>query len=279
MKIWISVDMEGVSGIVDRSQLMPGARLYEESRRYMVREMRTATAAAWEAGATSVTINDSHDGMLNLGWDQMEGLDPRTELISGSGKRWSMLQGIEGQDLGMFVGYHAMAGTGGAIMDHTYSGDIYRLRLNGREVGETGLNAYVAGHFSVPVVLVAGDQALEKEARTLLPDATLVVTKSAQGRQSARLVSPQEVDSRLMNGVSEACRRWRAGQAGKPLTLDGPYTVEVGLMTTHAADLACLLPDAVRVDGRTVSVTRDRIVDAFLAFRAITRLVGGVPLY
>jgi D-amino peptidase len=279
MKIWISVDMEGISGVVDREQLMPGGRFYERARAYMVQEMRVAVETAWASGATAVTVNDSHDGMLTLAWEELEGLHPDTTLISGTGKRWSMGQGLEGQDLALFVGYHAMAGTSRAVMDHTYSGDIYRLRLNGREVGETGLNAFLAGHFGVPVGLVAGDQALAAEVAEVLPDAERVITKEAQGRQSARLFSPEVVRERLGAGVRRAMDRARTGTGQKPLQLAGPYTVEVGLMTTHAADLACLMPDAVRIDGRTVAVTRDTLPEAFLAFRAINRLGGDVPLY
>jgi D-amino peptidase len=279
MKVWISVDMEGIGGVVDREQLLPGGRFYDQARRYMIAEMRVAVEAAWEAGATAVTVNDSHDGMLTLAWEELEELPPETVLISGTGKRWSMGQGLEGQDLALFIGYHAMAGTAGAVMDHTYSGDVYRLRLNGREVGETGLNAYLAGHFDVPVVLVAGDQAVAEEARAVLPAVRTVITKEGQGRRSARLLSPAVVRRRLREGVTEAIGRWRAGEAGPPLKLPGPYTVEVGFMTTHAADLACLMPDAVRVDGRTVAVERPTLPEAFLAFRAMIRLGGDVPLY
>jgi D-amino peptidase len=279
VKVYISVDMEGIGGVVDREQLLPTGRFYERARRYMVDEMRCAVEAAWEAGAEAVTVNDSHDGMLTLAWEELESLPPETTLISGTGKRWSMGQGLEGHDLALFVGYHAMAGTPRAVMDHTYSGDVYRLRVNGQEVGETGLNAYVAGHFGVPVVLVAGDQALAAEAKALLPAAEIVVTKEAQGRQSARLFSPAVVRQRLRDGVRRALQRWQDGQAQSPLTLSGPYTVEVGFMTTHAADLAALLPDAVRVDGRTVAVTRPTVLEAYLAFRAMIRLGGDVPLY
>lgn len=279
MKVWISVDMEGIGGIVDRTQLLPGLSNFERTRPYMVGEMKTAVRAAWEAGATAVLVNDSHDGMLTLAWDELADLPKDTQLISGTGKRYSMGEGIVGSDVALFVGYHAMAGTAKAVMDHTYAGDIYRVRLNGLEVGETGLNAHLAGYFGIPVGLVAGDQSLAREASTLLPEAEMVITKEATGRQSARLFSPEVVRERLDAGVRRAIRRVAAGEGPKPLAASGPMEIEVGFMTTHAADLANLMPETRRVDGRTVAVTRPNMEDAFVAFRALLRLGGNVPLY
>lgn len=279
MKVWISVDMEGIGGIVDRTQLLPGLLNFDRSRPYMIGEMKTAVRAAWEAGATAVVVNDSHDGMLTLTWHEMADLPQETVLISGTGKRYSMGEGIVGSDVALFVGYHAMAGTAKAVMDHTYAGDIYRVRLNGREVGETGLNAHLAGYFGIPVGLVAGDQSLAHEARALLPDAEMVITKEATGRQSARLFSPAVVQERLDAGVRRALQRTASGQGQKPLQASGPMEIEVGFMTTHAADLANLMPETERVDGRTVAVTRPNMEEAFVAFRALLRLGGNVPLY
>lgn len=278
MKVWISVDMEGIGGIVDREQLLPQGRLYPAARHYMIQEMRVAVEAAWAAGATQVVVNDSHNGMLSLAWEALADLPPETELISGTGKTWAMVEGLAGMDVALLVGYHAMAGTPGAVMDHTYTAELYRLRLNGQEVGECALNAYLAGYWGVPVVLVSGDEALAQEARALLPDAEVVVTKDARGRQSALLLSPALVRQRLYAAVHRALAA-TARKAPRLVTIAGPVTVEVGLMTTHAADLALLLPGSVRVDGRTVAIETPDMASAFQAFRAFLRLSGGVPLY
>lgn len=279
MRIVISVDMEGIGGIVDRVQLMPGERLYQESRAYMVAEMKSVVRAVWAHGATEVLVNDSHDGMLNLAWSELGDLPRGTKLLSGTGKRLSMGQGFPGSAAAMFVGYHARAGTAPAVMDHTYSGDIHHLALNGQEVGETGLNAYLAGFYGVPVALVTGDQALVAEARALLPEVEAVTTKEALGRRSALLPSPADLADQLEAAAGRAMDRLAAGRGPAPLSLAGPVDLEVGFMTTQAADTACLMPGTRRVDGRTVAATLPSVETAFFAFRALMVLGGGTPLY
>lgn len=279
MRIVVSVDMEGIGGIVDRVQLIPGERLYQESRAYMVAEMKAVVRAAWEHGATEVVVNDSHDGMLNLAWSELADLPRGTQLISGTGKRLSMGQGLPGSAAIMFVGYHARAGTAQAVMDHTYSGDVHHLALNGQELGEVGLNAYVAGYYGVPVALVTGDQALVAEARALLPEVDCVITKEALSRRSALLPSPADLADRLAATTARAMDRLHAGTGPKPVTLTGPIELEVGFMTTQAADTACLMPGTRRVDGRTVAITTPTAEAAYFAFRALLVLGGGTPLY
>lgn len=279
MRIVVSVDMEGIGGIVDRVQLIPGERLYEESRAYMVAEMKTVVRAVWEHGATEVVINDSHDGMLNLAWSELADLPRGTQLISGTGKRLSMGQGLPGSAAIFFVGYHARAGTAQAVMDHTYSGDVHHLALNGQELGEAGLNAYLAGFYGVPVALVTGDQALVAEARQLLPDVESVITKEALGRRSALLPSPADLAERLAASTARAMARLGAGTGPQPIALAGPIEVELGFMTTQAADTACLMPGTRRVDGRTVAATAPNVEAAFFVFRALLVLGGGTPLY
>jgi D-amino peptidase len=279
VRIVISVDMEGISGIADRTQLLPGERLYAESRPHMAAEVKAVVRAAWAAGASAVTVNDSHDGMLNIGWAEMRDLPPQTRLISGAGKPWSMGQGFAEADGVMFIGYHAMAGTPAAIMDHTYRGDVHHLALNGREVGETGFNAYLAGHHGVPVLMVSGDRALGEEAADFLPEAEVVVTKDALSRRSALLFSPAEVAERLEEAAVRAVERLRRGAAPRPVRLDGPVELELGFMTTQAADTATLMPETRRVDGRTVAYTAADVPAAFRACRALMVLGGGTPLY
>ncbi len=278
-RVYISVDMEGIGGLVDRRQFLPEEREYERSRPHMIREMRTVVEAAWAAGASRVLVNDSHDGMLNLAYDELEGLPPATELISGTGKRLQMGEGLVGHDVAFFIGYHARAGTAGAIMDHTYTGDVHHVALNGQEVGECGLNAYLAGHFGIPVGVVSGDQALYDEAHPYLGETEFVVTKWALGRKSARLKHPDLVHRELSEAASRAVERIARGQGPKPLVIPTPVTLELGFMTTQGTDLAMLYPGAARVDGRTVEVTCPDMEQAYLAFRALLRLGTGFPLY
>jgi D-amino peptidase len=278
-KVWISVDMEGIGGLVDRKQFLPEDREYERSRPHMIREMRTVVEAAWSAGASRVLVNDSHDGQLNLAFDALEGLPPATELISGSGKRLQMGEGLPGHDVAMFIGYHAKAGTAGAIMDHTYTGDVHHVALNGQEVGECGLNAYLAGHFGIPVGVVSGDQALYDEARPYLPETEFVVTKWALGRKSARVKHPDVVHRELRDAVVRAVERMARGEGPKPLRIETPVTLELGFVTSQGTDLAMLYPGAERIDGRTVAVECPDMEAAYLAFRALLRLGTGFALY
>jgi D-amino peptidase len=165
MQVYISVDMEGIAGVVHEDQTDPieprHAGEYNRFRRLMTNEANAAIAGALDAGATRVLVNDSHWLTRNL---LAEELHPEAELLSGGPKRLSMMEGIQsGFDAAMFIGYHARAGTRHAIIDHTYTSRVYEARINGRPVGELALNAAMAGVHGVPVALVSGDQALAAE--------------------------------------------------------------------------------------------------------------------
>src|SRR6266513_280779 len=162
MRVYISVDMEGIAGVVHESQTDPTtpafAAEYGRFRRLMTAEANAAVEGALAAGATRVLVNDSHWFMRNL---LAEELHQAAELVSGDPKPRSMVQGIDaGFDAALFIGYHARAGTRNAILDHTYADRIHDVRLNGKSVGELGLNAGVAGVHGVPIALVSGACAL-----------------------------------------------------------------------------------------------------------------------
>ncbi len=170
MRVYISVDMEGVAGVVHEDQTDPvdprHAGEYNRFRRLMTREANAAGEGALAAGATRVLVNDSHWLMRNL---LAEELHPAAELLSGGPKARSMVEGVDlGFDAAMFVGYHAMAGAARAVIDHTYTSIVHEVKLNGRPAGELAINAALAGIHGVPVALVSGDQALAAEAREVL---------------------------------------------------------------------------------------------------------------
>src|SRR5918995_3643560 len=158
MRVYISVDMEGVAGVVHEDQTDPidprHAGEYNRFRRLMTNEANAAIAGALQAGATRVLVNDSHWLMRNL---LAEELHPGAELMSGGPKRLSMVEGIqEGFDMAMFIGYHARAGTLNATIDHTYTSRVYEARINGEPVGELALNAAMAGVHGVAVGMGKG---------------------------------------------------------------------------------------------------------------------------
>jgi D-amino peptidase len=249
MRVYISVDMEGVAGVVHEDQTDPieprHAGEYNRMRRLMTSEANAAIEGALDTGATRILVNDSHWLMRNL---LAEELHPSAELLSGRPKLGSMVEGIElGFDTALFVGYHAMAGTRHAIIDHTYSGLVHEARLNGRPVGELGINAALAGSYAVETVVV----------------------KHAVGRFAARSVSPSESCRRIRQGVAAALQR-----SHTPLTLNPPIRLEVEFTLAHMADMAELVPGSVRTGGRTIEYVHDDYREVFRAWRALYNLAG-----
>ena len=272
MRVYISVDMEGVAGVAHEDQTDPinprHAGDYNRFRRLMTNEANAAIAGAIEAGAKAVLVNDSHWLMRNL---LAEELNPAAELLSGGPKRLSMVEGIDGGfDAAMFIGYHARAGTRNATIDHTYTSRVYEARLNGEPVGELALNAAMAGVHGVAVALVSGDQALAAEARTLLGDGIeTVVVKQAVGRFAARSVAPTVACERIRSGAAAALRRKHVA-----FTLKAPIRLEVDFVVSQMADMAELVPGSSRTGGRTVSYAGDDYREVFRAWRAMYNLAS-----
>jgi D-amino peptidase len=274
MRVYISVDMEGVAGVVHESQTDPVtpafAAEYTRFRRLMTAEANAAVEGALAAGATKVLVNDSHWFMRNL---LAEELHQAAELVSGDPKPRSMVQGIEGGfDAALFIGYHARAGTRNAVLDHTYADRIHDVRLNGKPVGELGLNAAFAGVHGVPVALVSGDAALAAEATELLGDGVAtVVVKQAVSRHAAQSVPPTVACRMIKESVTRALERTH-----KPFVLPPPITLEIEFALTIHADMAELCPGATRSAGRTVAFTHRDYGEVFRAWRAMLNLSAAV---
>ena len=272
MRVYISIDMEGVAGVVHEDQTDPidprHAGEYNRFRRLMTSEANAAVEGALAAGATRILVNDSYWLMRNL---LAEDLHPKAELLSGGPKLGSMVEGVAlGFDAAMFVGYHAMAGTAHAIIDHTYTSIVHAVRLNGRPAGELALNAALAGAHGVPVVLVSGDQAVAAEAKALLGEGVeAVIVKHAVGRFAARSVSPAESCRRIREGAAAAL-----GRTHTPFLLESPVTVEVEFALTQMADMAELVPGSTRTAGRTITYTHGDYREVFRAWRALYNLAG-----
>ena len=270
LKIFISVDMEGISNIVHGDQTTPGTAEYADGRKWMAQDVNAAVEAALAAGATEVVVNDSHGSMRNIDPDD---LHPRAVLISGSPKPLSMMQGIDGSFAACFlIGYHAKAGTADAILDHTISGSVVRhVKLNGVEMPELGLNAAIAGYYGVPVVLVTGDTAVCRQAGEVLgQDVATVAVKEAYGRLAAKLVPMAEARRMIADGVRAALGRLPGLKPFKPAS---PYRFELGYHVSAQADMgAMLLPKIERVDARTLAFVADDYIDGFRTLRALISL-------
>jgi D-amino peptidase len=191
-----------------------------------------------------------------------ERMDPRAELLIGSPKVLSMMQGFGPEfDVALFLGYHAAAGTQAAVMDHTYSGRLlYEVRVNGEPVTEAELNAAFAGTYGVPVGLVTGDDKICALASKKLPGVKTVVVKEAFGRNVARSLHPQAAREAIRKAAAEAVA---ARGELRPFTLEPPVLLEADIANTSAADLCALAPGVERTGPRTVRFETDDFREAF----------------
>ena len=266
LRVFISVDMEGISGIVHSDQTSAGTAEYPAGRKWMAEDVNAAVEGALEAGATEVVVNDSHGSMRNINPDDIH---PRAILISGSPKPLLMMQGIDASFAAcLLIGYHAKAGTEDAILDHTISGSVVRaIRVNGVELPELGLNAAIAGYFGVPVVLVSGDTAVCRQAGEVLgKDVVNVAVKEAYGRLAAKLVPMGEARRMIKAGVKEALGK--IGRA-KPFKIAPPCRFELEYHVSAQADMGAMIPGAKRIDARTLGFTADDYIEGFRTLRAM----------
>jgi D-amino peptidase len=279
MRIYLSVDMEGIAGVVHEEQTNPVdprcASEYGRFRRLMTLEANAAIEGALAGGATRLLVNDSHWTMRNL---LTEELHPAAQLLSGGAKTWSMMEGIaEGWDLAAFIGYHAKAGTARAILDHTYTDRILDVRLNGRSVGELGINAALAGVHGVPVGVVSGDQQLAAEARELLGARIVtVIVKEAVSRHAARSLAPERARDMIREAMRKAVADLHAGGSAipPPYHVESPTNIEVDFVLTVHADHAMMAPGFRRTGPRTVAFGHEDYRETYRAFRTMFNLAG-----
>jgi len=222
------------------------------------------------AGVDEVLVNDSHDGMRNI---LIEELDPKAQLISGFTKPLAMMEGVDNSfDLAMFVGYHAMAGTSAALMNHTiYGRMVDDVWINDKLVGEGAMNAGIAGYFGVPIGAVTGDDKLTKEATNLLGNIETAVVKQGIDRYVAKCLPLNESRQRIKNAAKKALERRKEF---KPLKYASPVTFKIRFASTTEAATVCLLPMVKLDDPRTVSFTQDDYLDAFRVCRGVLALAS-----
>jgi D-amino peptidase len=267
LKVYISVDMEGIAGIVAASQTSSGGTNYEWARTLMLAEANAAVEGAYQAGATEVVVNDSHGSQTNLKADV---IDRRVSLITGQPKPLGMAQGLDSTfDAAIYIGYHAAGSTGDAVHGHTFSGALKTVRLNGTEVGEYGLNAMVAGHFGVPVAFISGDRAAVEMAQAFIPGVDGLAVKDGIGFYAARTMHPLEAREKITQGVRAALAK-RSARAPVRLTL--PITLEIELDNLPHADAAALVPGVQRVSGRVVRYTASDALTIYKVARVIMAL-------
>lgn len=236
MKIFVSVDMEGITGLPDHTFVTDYKHNYERARRIMTQEANAVIEAAFANGATEVVVNDSHSNMNNL---LIGELHPDATLITGSKKPYSMVQSLdESYDGAIFIGYHSRAGTPG-VMSHTMTLFIRNVYINDRVVGEIGMNAFKAGYHGVPVILLAGDQFACQEAKELIPDIETVTVKEAISRSSAKSLHPEKAQQLLKQHTTNAMKKLKSI---KPLVPPENPIVKVEFNNYGQAEGAAYLP-------------------------------------
>lgn len=278
MKIFVSVDMEGVSGITDPEDVLPGGADYQRGRVFMTGDANAAILGAYDGGADEVLVNDSHWIMRNL---LLEHLDPRARTIKGFHKSMCMVQGLDPSfDGAVFVGYHSCAGTEGGVLNHTLLGkEIQNVYLNGEPTGETRLNAAYAGHFGVPVLLVAGDAAVCEEARRVLGDVETVAVKDGIDKFTADCLHPQVAQQRIREATARALA---ARDRFRPYRLDPPYAIGVEWNSTTIAATCALIPGVRLTAPRSVEYTTQDYPEAMRVLVAMLLLglqVGQKAIY
>ncbi|MGD2253735.1 MAG: M55 family metallopeptidase [Anaerolineales bacterium] len=251
MKVYISVDMEGVACVTHGDHVKMEGGTYEVARKWTTGEANAAIEGAFEAGADEIVVADGHGSGRNLLPDE---LHPKVTLVQGTPRPLGMMEGLdESFQAAFFIGYHARAGHATGVLAHSFWGAIVReVRLNGEAVSEAVFNAAVAGHFEVPVALIAGDDALAEEIEKKLPWVERVVTKWAVSRSAARNLTPAGAQQAIRTAAQAALK----GIADKAsYRLPAPIRLEVAFRRGVHAQLAGDIPGVERVDSITLSFT------------------------
>ncbi|WP_024821546.1 M55 family metallopeptidase [Aminobacterium mobile] len=275
MKIYISVDMEGATGIVSPLHVRAEAvNEYAFGCTMQYHDLKAVVEGALEAGATEILVNDSHARMINIDVSQ---LPKEVRLISGTPKALGMIEGVQGCDGAFFIAYHAMAGTPEAVLDHTVSGSsVFNVTLNGHNVGETGLNAAVCAEHHIPVALVSGDAAACREALALL-GSNLITCAVKEGRSNscATLLPPSVSFSLLKEAAKKAVASIQSKKA-PVMKIATPYSLEITFKYSRQCDEVSYVPGVIRVDGRTVRMEGSTMEEMRHWMGIATSLAGSI---
>lgn len=267
-KVFISADMEGISGISASDQLSATGAEYNRSRKMMADDVNAAIRGARRGGATEIVVNDSHGSMRNL---RLEDLDPQVRLISHSFKKSGMMEGLDETFTAVvFVGYHAKAGHPSGLFAHTGSGVVRDVRVNGRSLGEGGLNTMVAAWYGVPVVAVTGDDVAVKQVAEVATAAKTVAVKRAINPRAVELRPFREVHGEIEEAVFAGVRDAKR----IPPQRVASYRVEVQFQDVAIPEVAQNLPSMERPSPDTITFTSDAMPRAYTLIRLLYRYIN-----
>jgi len=266
LKIYVSVDMEGIVGVVTGDQLGPEGFEYQRFREFMTGEVNAVIDAAYEAGAREVLVSDSHGNGENLLIDR---LPPEVQVIRSWPRPLGMMAGIDETFHGViFLGYHAATTNPRGVRAHTFSSSkLADVRINDMSISEAQINAAIAGHFGVPVIMVSGDDACVQETRAVLGDVEGAVVKWSLGYQSARMLTPEAARAEIGRKVTAAMARM---DDFEPYVLETPLQVEVWFKYNRPSEVLAYLPMFERLGSRGVRFTAEDVPEASRFLRFIT---------
>ncbi|MBA2524933.1 MAG: M55 family metallopeptidase [Pyrinomonadaceae bacterium] len=264
LRIYISADMEGVVGVVTGEQLGPQGFEYQRFREFMTQEVNAAIEAAFEAGATEIVVSDSHGNGQNL---LIEKLPKNILLVRSWPRPLMMMQGIDESFAGaIFIGYHSGTTNPQGVRAHTISSArLADVRLNNISMPEAGINAAIAGHYNVPVIMVSGDDVAVKETTALLGDVEGAVVKWASGFHSAKTMMPEASYQLIRDKVKKAIGRIKDF---KPYKLATPIRLDVRFKNYRPSEVLSYLSIVERTDAHSIRFTGKDIIEVskFLEF-------------
>ncbi|MGA4838728.1 M55 family metallopeptidase [Streptomyces sp. G45] len=269
MKILISADMEGATGVTWPADVLPGTPQWERCRSMFTSDVNAAVLGFFDGGADEVLINEAHWTMRNL---LLERLDERAEMLTGRHKSLSMVEGVQHDDVDgiAFIGYHAGAGMEG-VLAHTYlANQITGVWVNGVRASEGLLNSHVVAEFGVPVVLVTGDDLACEDALGYAPGALKVAVKDHVSRYAAVCRTP----TRTATDIRAAAKQAAALAVRHEPVLGGPFTVEVEFDAEHLSMAATVVPGVRRVAERKVAYVSDTMYEGIRTFKAVTTIAS-----
>ena len=266
LKVYISADMEGITGVASVDQLSPASFEYNQARQWMTAEVLAAIQGAREAGATEFVVSDSHGNGESLLIDRFPADVPIT-IVRSFPRPLGMMEGIDSTfGAVIFIGYHAATTSTTGVRAHTMSSALLtRIALNGVAQSEAGINAAIAAQYGVPVVMITGDDAIVTDTKQRLGNLEGVIVKRAIGFHSAATLAPEVGQARIRQQAKTAVMR-RAEM--KPYTMTKPLTVEVSFKNYRPVELLGYLPNIQRIDAHTVRFAgRDMVeISKFLEF-------------
>lgn len=281
MRVFISADMEGTCGVSSwvhvqapevTSPNQPASTVeYERFRKQMTAEVNAAIEGAFAGGASSVIVNDSHDGQRNI---LIEDLHPDAKYISGADKPYGMMQGVDLAEVVIYTGYHAKAGTVNAPLAHTWNGWVQDVRINGVSTGEFGINAAIAGAFDATVIMIAGDDQAVEQTRDFLGEQVHGVEVKVGISSSAAMHNPQR---HVLENIKATSERAVRGAQPQPYIIEPGTVIEIEADHQARIDQAMLIPGTSRAGNRTVAFTANDGKELNNLFRLVTK-VGGLAL-